>query len=167
MFQDVHLFADTVAANIAYGRPDATLEAIERAARAANAHDFISTLPDGYATDVGERGSRLSGGQRQRIAIARALLKDPAILVLDEATSALDTESELVVQEAIHVLAENRTTFVIAHRLSTVVAADRIVVLRDGRIEAIGTHEELVAREGYYAEAVRLRSDKGVLGLAA
>ena len=167
VFQDVHLFADTVAANIAYGRPDATMQEIERAAVAANAHAFITTLPDGYATEVGERGSRLSGGQRQRIAIARALLKDPAILVLDEATSALDTESEFLVQEAIHSLAEHRTTFIIAHRLSTVVAADRIVVLRDGRIEAVGTHEELMQREGYYADAVRLRSETGVLGVAA
>ena len=148
--QDTVLFHDTVRSNIAYGRPDASTEEVERAARAANAHSFIEALPEGYATVVGERGTRLSGGQRQRIAIARALLRDPPILILDEATSALDTESERLVQDAIERLLEGRTVFVIAHRLSTIQRADRIVVLEGGRIRESGTHHELLDAGGVY-----------------
>lgn len=155
VFQDVHLFDDTVHANIAYGVPGATREQVEAAARAANADEFIRELPDGYDTPVGERGNRLSGGQKQRIAIARAFLLDPPILILDEATSALDAESEFLVQEALRALAAGRTTIIIAHRLSTVMDADRIVVLRNGRIDAIGRHEQLVTQGGYYATLVR------------
>jgi ATP-binding cassette, subfamily B, bacterial len=153
--QEALLFKDTVAANIAYGAPDACPSAISEAARNANAHEFILRLADGYATIVGERGVCLSGGQRQRIAIARALLKDPPILILDEATSALDAESEALVQQAIERLAAGRTTFVIAHRLSTVMSADRIAVLREGAIVEIGTHRELLGRSGIYASLVR------------
>jgi len=153
--QETQLFSDTVAANIRYGRLDASQAEIEEAARAANAHDFIvHELPDGYETQVGERGVKLSGGQRQRIAIARAILKNPRILILDEATSSLDTESERLVQEALERLmhpraegARGRTTFVIAHRLSTIVNADRIVVLQDGQVVEQGSHAELLARE--------------------
>jgi ATP-binding cassette, subfamily B, bacterial len=163
VFQDPHLFNDSVRANIAYGRPDATAEQIEAAARAAQAHDFILALPEGYATVVHERGSRLSGGQRQRIAIARALLKDPPILVLDEATSALDGESEHLIQLALRHLLRDRTAFVVAHRLSTVRDADRIVVIDRGRIAEIGSHEELCARGGYYASMVG-RQRLGFLG---
>jgi ATP-binding cassette subfamily B protein len=151
VMQDVHLFNDSILANISYGTPGATREQAEAAARAANAHEFIERLPDGYDTIVGERGAGLSGGQKQRIAIARALLKDAPILVLDEATSALDNDSEALVQAALRRLARGRTTLVVAHRLSTVVDADRIVVLRGGRVEAVGTHAQLLAQGGYYA----------------
>jgi subfamily B ATP-binding cassette protein MsbA len=150
--QETVLFDDTVAANIAYGTADAAPERIEAAARAAHAHDFITALPDGYNTIIGERGQRISGGQRQRLAIARAILKDAPILVLDEATSALDTEAELLVQEALANLMQNRTSIVIAHRLSTIRRADAIVVLERGRVAEIGRHDELVARPaGTYA----------------
>ena len=161
--QDTVLFNDTVRSNIAYGAADRfTDEQIESAARAANAHGFISELPDGYATVLGERGTRLSGGQRQRLAIARALLTDPPILILDEATSALDTESERLVQEAIDRLLAGRTVFVIAHRLSTVVHADQILVLERGEILERGRHAELLAMRGVYhrLHAAQLRRDE-------
>ncbi|HVH29461.1 MAG TPA: ABC transporter transmembrane domain-containing protein [Vicinamibacterales bacterium] len=146
--QETVLFDDTIATNIAYGSPQASLAQIEAAARAANAHDFVTALQKGYQTMIGERGQRLSGGQRQRIAIARAILKNAPILVLDEATSALDTESELLVQEALANLMLNRTSFVIAHRLSTIRRADAIIVLERGRVVEIGRHDELLTRAG-------------------
>jgi ATP-binding cassette, subfamily B, bacterial MsbA len=148
--QETILLNDTVFANVAYGRTDFTLAQVEAAARAANAHEFIRQLPNGYDTLLGERGTRLSGGERQRIAIARALLRDPPILILDEATSALDTESERLVQEAIERLMAHRTVLVIAHRLATVRHADLIVVLADGRIVERGNHEALFAVGGLY-----------------
>jgi ATP-binding cassette subfamily B protein len=159
VFQDAHLFNDTVRANIAYGRPDASLEEIETAAKAAQAHRFIMDLPEGYDTIVRERGSRLSGGERQRIAIARALLKNPPILILDEATSALDAESEHLIQRALKALLQGRTAFVIAHRLSTVRDADRIVVIKDGTIVEAGSHTELLAQAGYYATLLTKQSE--------
>ncbi len=150
--QETVLFDESIAGNIAYGTPGASADQIEAAARAANAHDFIAALPDGYKTMIGERGQRLSGGQRQRLAIARALLKNSPILILDEATSALDTEAERLVQQALTTLLMNRTSFVIAHRLSTIRRADAIIVLDRGRIVEIGKHDELVARpNGVYA----------------
>jgi subfamily B ATP-binding cassette protein MsbA len=148
--QEVHLFNATIRENIRYGRLDASDEAIEEAARAANAHGFIVDLPDGYDAEVGERGVKLSGGQRQRVAIARALLRDARLLLLDEATSSLDSASEALVQEALGRLVEGRTTFVIAHRLSTVQDADRLVVLNEGRIVQRGTHAELMQEGGLY-----------------
>jgi ATP-binding cassette, subfamily B, bacterial len=143
--QDVYLFAGTIADNIRYGKPEATQEEIIEAAKKANAHDFIMKLPEGYETDIGQRGVKLSGGQKQRLSIARVFLKDPAVLIFDEATSALDNESEKAVQESLERLTNNRTTLVIAHRLSTVRNAQRIVVLTDNGIEEQGTHEELIA----------------------
>ncbi|HSU41598.1 MAG TPA: ABC transporter ATP-binding protein, partial [Polyangiaceae bacterium] len=151
VLQEGLLFSDSVRDNIAFGRPGASQQEIEAAARAANAHDFITALPDGYDTPVGERGSKLSGGERQRIAIARALLKNAPILVLDEATSALDAENEEKVQEALARLTRGRTTFIVAHRLSTIVSADQILVVKDGAIAERGTHGELVRAGGYYA----------------
>ncbi len=162
VLQDPLLFNDSVRNNISYGRPEATPGEVEQAARAANAHDFIVRLPEGYDTIVGERGSRLSVGERQRLTIARALVKNPGIIVLDEATSSLDAESEALVQEALESLMRNRTTFVIAHRLTTVVNAQRIIVLKDGRIAESGTHRELVRADGYYASLVR-RQTRGLI----
>ena len=158
--QDVLLFGGTIAENIAYGRPAAAPDEVLAVARRAHAHDFISALPDGYQTRVGERGMQLSGGQRQRIAIARALLRDPAILILDEATSALDAESEGLVLEALKTLMEGRTSLVIAHRLSTVRRADCIYVLKDGRTVEAGTHEALLARpDGVYRALSELQTE--------
>jgi subfamily B ATP-binding cassette protein MsbA len=148
--QDTFLFNDTVAHNIAYGRPNTPPEMIRRAAQTALAHDFIERLPEGYQTVIGDRGFRLSGGERQRLAIARALLKNAPILILDEATSHLDTESEMLVQRALANLMEHRTVMVIAHRLSTIRRADKIVVLVEGGIAEMGTHEELLDRGGVY-----------------
>jgi len=162
VLQDPLLFNDTVRNNIAYGRPEATMQEVEQAARAANAHSFISQLPDKFETMVGERGGRLSVGERQRVAIARALLKNPPILVLDEATSSLDAESEALVQEALDRLMKGRTTFVIAHRLATVVNADRIIVLKNGRIDESGTHDELMRQRGYYSTLVE-RQTRGLI----
>ncbi len=159
--QEPLLFAASIAENIRYGRPDATESEVEAAARAANALEFIDRFPERFATLVGERGVRLSGGQKQRIAIARAILKDPAILVLDEATSALDSESEHLVQEALERLMEKRTTIVIAHRLSTVKDADRVVVLAKGAVAEQGTHEELIRYNGLYRRLVERQFDDG------
>jgi len=150
--QDTVLFNDTIEYNIRYGRTDATLEAVTKAARAAHIHEFIANLPDGYATPVGERGLKLSGGEKQRVAIARALLKNPAILIFDEATSALDSKSEQAIQAELDRIQIGRTTLVIAHRLSTVMDADRILVMDDGRIVEEGSHAALLARDGLYAQ---------------
>ncbi len=158
--QETVLFSATVRENIRYGRLNATDAEIEAAAKSANAHDFIMALPEGYDTEIGERGANLSGGQRQRIAIARAILKDPRILILDEATSALDTESEKVVQAALDRLMVGRTSFVIAHRLSTIIGADRIYVLDGGRVREQGTHEELLAAGGLYAGLYQIQYGK-------
>ncbi|MFN5760775.1 MAG: ABC transporter ATP-binding protein, partial [Sphingobacteriales bacterium] len=157
--QDVLLFGGTIRENIAYGKPDATLAEIAEAARQANAHEFIERFPEGYDTIVGERGVKLSGGQRQRIAIARAILKNPVILILDEATSSLDSASEQLVQDALDNLMKNRTSFVIAHRLSTVRNADNIYVLDKGQIVESGTHDELITKDGLYKSLCKLQFD--------
>lgn len=155
--QEPALFATTIFDNIIYGRDGATEAEVIEAAKLANAHNFISSLPDGYRTEVGERGVQLSGGQKQRVAIARAVLKDPAILLLDEATSALDAESENVVQQALNQLMKNRTTVMVAHRLSTVQNADIIAVLQDGKIVEQGSHSSLLNKDGAYSKLVSLQ----------
>jgi subfamily B ATP-binding cassette protein MsbA len=158
--QEPILFNDTIAANISLGKPDATLEEIERAAMIANAHNFIVQKEDGYKTNIGDRGSKLSGGERQRLTIARAVLKNPPILILDEATSSLDTESERLVQDAINKMMEHRTSIVIAHRLSTIRHADEIVVLQKGKIVERGTHDELMQQRGFYHKLVEMQEVK-------
>jgi ATP-binding cassette subfamily B protein len=159
--QDTTIFATTARDNIGFGRPGAGHDEIEAAAKAALAHDFIVALDHGYDTQVGERGVTLSGGQRQRIAIARAILRDAPILLLDEATSALDAESEMLVQKALDHLMQGRTTLVIAHRLATVLRADRILVMEDGRIVEEGTHQTLVKKDGIYASLAKLQFEAG------
>jgi subfamily B ATP-binding cassette protein MsbA len=155
--QETLLFDDSIANNIAYGHVRANRQEIEAAARAAHAHEFIAALPQGYDTRIGERGQRLSGGQRQRLAIARALLKNAPVLILDEATSSLDSESERLVQDALTTLLLNRTSFVIAHRLTTIRRADGIIVLDKGRVAEVGRHDDLLAREGVYANLYALQ----------
>jgi len=159
--QDVFLFHGSVADNIAYGRPGATPADIEAAAKAAEAHDFIQQLPQGYDSIVGERGQKLSGGQRQRVSIARAVLKDPPVLILDEATSAVDNETEAAIQRSMQVITQGRTTLVVAHRLSTIVNADRIYVLDQGRVTEQGSHAELIAQNGLYATLWKVQAGIG------
>lgn len=156
--QDVYLFAGTIAENIRYGKLDASPQEIIEAAKKAHAHDFIMALPDGYETDIGQRGVKLSGGQKQRLSIARVFLKNPPVIIFDEATSALDNESEKAVQDSLEELADNRTTLVIAHRLSTIRNAQRIVVLSEAGVSEQGTHEELLALNGAYANLYNMQA---------
>lgn len=158
VFQDPSLFSGTIRENISYSRPNASNKDVENAAKAANAHEFISKLENGYDSEIGERGIKLSGGQKQRIAIARALLKDPRILILDEATSSLDSKSEMLVQEALKELMKNRTTIIVAHRLSTIAHVDKIITLKDGRVDEIGSPAELAKTDGIYAELLKLQN---------
>ena len=158
VFQNVFLFADSIENNIKFGKPDATHEEVVRAAKSACCHDFIMALPNGYDTVIGESGATLSGGEKQRISIARAILKNPPILILDEATSALDTESEKLVQEALDNLMKNRTSIVIAHRLSTIKNADIICVFHEGEIVERGTHEELLSLNGIYSKLYNMQN---------
>jgi len=161
VLQDTFLFNGTIKQNIRYGRLDATDEEIVEAAKAANAHEFIQAVPSGYDTEIGERGIKLSGGQKQRIAIARAILADPRILILDEATSSVDSESEYLIHRAMDRMMEGRTTFVIAHRLSTVKHADQIITLENGRVSEVGNHRSLLERNGTYSQmyAMQFRLD--------
>ena len=155
--QDVFLFNGTIRENILYGRLDATDEEVYEAARRANIHDYVMNLPDGYETQIGERGVKLSGGQKQRLSIARVFLKNPAILILDEATSALDNTTEILIQQALDELCKGRTTLVVAHRLSTIKNADEIVVISNGRIEEQGSHEQLMELNGVYSKLYNLQ----------
>ncbi|MGD1953097.1 MAG: ABC transporter ATP-binding protein, partial [Leptolyngbyaceae cyanobacterium] len=164
--QDVFLFHGTVAENIAYGSFDASHDQIIQAAKAAEAHDFIQQLPQGYNTVVGERGQKLSGGQRQRIAIARTILKNPPILVLDEATSAVDNETEAAIQKSLQTITQNRTTIVIAHRLSTIRHADCIYVMAQGQLSESGTHEQLLTQAGVYASLWQIQSGEALSSIA-
>ena len=159
--QDVYLFAGTILDNIRYGRPEASDEEVIAAAKAAACHDFILSLPDGYRTVVGEGGSTLSGGEKQRISIARALLKDAPIVLLDEATASLDPENEVLIQQAISALVAEKTVIVIAHRLQSIMSADKIIVLKDGRVAEQGTHEDLLKRDGLYAKLWAEQSQAG------
>ena len=161
VLQEPFLFFGSIAENIAYGRPDATREQVVAAARAAKAHDFILKLTDGYDSLVGDRGQSLSGGERQRISIARALLTDPRILILDEATSAVDTETEREIQEALDVLVQGRTTIAIAHRISTLRKANRIIVLERGRVTEVGNHDDLLAKQGTYYRLNQAQKNAG------
>jgi ABC-type transport system involved in Fe-S cluster assembly fused permease/ATPase subunit len=158
--QDTVLFNDTIEYNIGYGKPTASHEEVQQAARLAQVHEFVTRLPEGYGTMVGERGLKLSGGEKQRVAIARTILKDPRILILDEATSALDTRTEQEIQGAFRAVMSQRTTLVIAHRLSTVIDSDEIIVLNDGAIEERGTHASLLARDGLYARMWAIQADE-------
>ena len=158
MSQEPVLFSTSIAENIRFGREDATMEDIIQAAKNSNAHNFITKMPDGYDTQVGQRGTQLSGGQKQRIAIARALVRNPKILLLDEATSALDNQSEKVVQEALHKARQGRTTIVIAHRLSTIQTADVIVAISGGKVVELGSHHQLMEKKGLYYELVMAQS---------
>ena len=159
VLQEPFLFNASIADNIRYSKPDATFEEVVAAARAANAHEFILGKPDGYDTRVGERGNRLSSGEKQRVSIARAILRNPRLLILDEATSSVDTETEKAIQEALARLVKGRTTLAIAHRLSTLRNADRLIVLEDGKVAEMGTHEELIEKRGVYARLVELQAE--------
>ncbi len=160
VMQDPHLFHETIADNLRYAKPDASGDELVTACKAARIHDLIASLPEGYDTVVGERGYRLSGGEKQRVAIARMLLKDPAVVILDEATSHLDSESELAIQHALADALTGRTALVIAHRLSTIVAADRILVLDDGRVVEEGRHDDLLRAGGLYADLYRTQLER-------
>ena len=157
VFQETYLFSDTVSANIAYGRPGIDQGQIESAARLAQAHEFIEKLPNGYDSLLGERGQNLSGGQRQRLAIARAIVTNPRVLILDDATAAIDSETEDLIRRGMRLTLFGRTTFLIAHRISTVKSADLVVVLEHGRVSQIGTHDKLMAEDGHYREIARVQ----------
>jgi ABC-type multidrug transport system fused ATPase/permease subunit len=165
--QDTFLFNASVRENLLYGKPDASDAELVAAAQAAYAHDFIEDMPNGYDTDIGERGVKLSGGQRQRLALARAILADPRILILDEATSSVDAEAEYLIQQALEGVMKGRTSLVIAHRLSTIRNADKIVALADGRISEVGNHGELLARDGLYSQLYRRQLELAAVGTQA